>query len=425
MVTACKLLVALNTQGALSQLKQGKGKLEEVVGKWFPSSLTAYLPHGTEKNISSETRASYETRREQLLTIANENDILAVVGQRFPIGELFELILQHLRQRAGSANCTGELTDPPIAPQNAFANVPIESEPVPQETDDSTAPVTYPARLTHNPFVAAVYRSSQTALSEIIMVPSPGGNPTSQITNVALTKPNPQIVDRSAIASEQDGQLPHATQSAPTQVLYEQARMAASSKTAADKRRVGVPSQRRPWTTEEENALMEGLDRVKGPHWSQILNMFGPNGTINETLKDRNQVQLKDKARNLKLFFLKSGIEVPYYLKYVTGDLKSRAPAQASKNEARETKERQHDREDKAYYDGAQSIMALANGDSSTHASTTSEIPKLPENDTEKMILNGVLNFDSTATGEMQKDSKKSLGNGTLKSKDLGWLAQR
>jgi hypothetical protein len=87
--------------------------------------------------------------------------------------------------------------------------------------------------------------------------------------------------------------------------------------------------------------------------------MFGAGGTINESLKDRNQVQLKDKARNLKLFFLKSGIEVPYYLKYVTGDLKTRAPGQASKNEARE-RERQQGEEDKAHFNGVQGIMALA-----------------------------------------------------------------
>ncbi|MCJ1473293.1 TTAGGG repeat binding factor [Lambiella insularis] len=127
--------------------------------------------------------------------------------------------------------------------------------------------------------------------------------------------------------------IPYLTQSAPTQVLYERARQAATAKTTPSNRRSGTPSQRRPWTTEEENALMAGLDRVKGPHWSQILAMFGPGGTINESLKDRNQVQLKDKARNLKLFFLKSGIEVPYYLQFVTGEMKTRAPAQAAKHE--------------------------------------------------------------------------------------------
>ena len=120
-------------------------------------------------------------------------------------------------------------------------------------------------------------------------------------------------------------------QTTPTQVLYERARLAAQSKASPNARRSGLPSQRRPWTPEEETALMAGLDRVKGPHWSQILAMFGPGGTINEVLKDRNQVQLKDKARNLKLFFLKSGIEVPYYLQFVTGELKTRAPGQAAK----------------------------------------------------------------------------------------------
>lgn len=84
--------------------------------------------------------------------------------------------------------------------------------------------------------------------------------------------------------------------------------------------------------------------------------MFGPGGTINEILKDRNQVQLKDKARNLKLFFLKSQIEVPYYLSFVTGELKTRAPAQAAKNEA---KERVKISEDRAHVDD----MATLAGD--------------------------------------------------------------
>ncbi|KAI9703803.1 MAG: TTAGGG repeat binding factor [Candelina mexicana] len=152
--------------------------------------------------------------------------------------------------------------------------------------------------------------------------------------------------------------IPYHTQTAPTQVLYERARQAATAKASPSNRRAGLPSQRRPWTTEEENALMAGLDRVKGPHWSQILAMFGPGGTINESLKDRNQVQLKDKARNLKLFFLKSGIEVPYYLQFVTGELKTRAPAQAAKNEARE-RARQRGDEDRAHVEG---ILALAGG---------------------------------------------------------------
>jgi len=101
---------------------------------------------------------------------------------------------------------------------------------------------------------------------------------------------------------------------------------------------------------------MAGLDQVKGPHWSHILQLYGPGGSISEILKDRNQVQLKDKARNLKLFFLKSNIEVPYYLQTVTGDLKTRAPSQAARKVAEERARLASD-EDRNHFRG---IMALA-----------------------------------------------------------------
>ena len=79
---------------------------------------------------------------------------------------------------------------------------------------------------------------------------------------------------------------------------------------------------------------MMGLDMVKGPHWSQILSLFGPSGSMSQILADRTQVQLKDKARNLKLFFLKTNSEMPYYLQCVTGELKTRAPTQAANSRA-------------------------------------------------------------------------------------------
>ncbi|KAF2428835.1 hypothetical protein EJ08DRAFT_662223 [Tothia fuscella] len=138
-------------------------------------------------------------------------------------------------------------------------------------------------------------------------------------------------------SSKDSSSISPKTPTAPMQHQYEAARATTHPKaTPFTNRRPGAPSQRRPWSQEEEKALMDGLDRVKGPHWSQILALYGPGGSISEILKDRNQVQLKDKARNLKLFFLKSGIEVPVYLTRVTGELKTRAPAQAAKIEARE-----------------------------------------------------------------------------------------
>ena len=103
---------------------------------------------------------------------------------------------------------------------------------------------------------------------------------------------------------------------------------------------------------------MAGLDQVKGPHWSQILALYGTKGSISEILRDRNQVQLKDKARNLKLFFLKSNIEVPYYLQSVTGELKTRAPSLVARQEA-EDRARLMSEDAQAHYNG---IVTLARG---------------------------------------------------------------
>lgn len=147
-------------------------------------------------------------------------------------------------------------------------------------------------------------------------------------------------------------------QTFPSAILYDKARQAALSKSSAHTRREGLHSTRRPWTQEEEKALMAGLDMVKGPHWSQILTLFGPNGNISDILKDRTQVQLKDKARNLKLFFLKTNSEMPYYLQAVTGELKTRAPTQAARKEAEE-RARMNSEEDQAKLQG---IMTLAGG---------------------------------------------------------------
>jgi hypothetical protein len=154
----------------------------------------------------------------------------------------------------------------------------------------------------------------------------------------------------------------------PTAALYEKARQAAVAKSSNTTRREGLHSTRRPWTPEEEKALMAGLDMVKGPHWSQILSLFGQQGTISDILKDRTQVQLKDKARNLKLFFLKTNSEMPYYLQSVTGELKTRAPGQAARKEAEE-KARMNLEEEQARIQG---IMTLAGGLQYNHLTNNS-----------------------------------------------------
>ncbi|CEP64082.1 Tbf1p LALA0_S10e01860g [Lachancea lanzarotensis] len=78
--------------------------------------------------------------------------------------------------------------------------------------------------------------------------------------------------------------------------------------------------QKRLWTKQEEAALVEAL-KFNGPAWSKILELHGAGGSLSEALKRRTQVQLKDKARNWKMYFLKGGQPVPDYLTKVTGDL--------------------------------------------------------------------------------------------------------
>lgn len=75
---------------------------------------------------------------------------------------------------------------------------------------------------------------------------------------------------------------------------------------------------RRTWTREEEEALRQGL-KLKGTHWTAILELYGPGGSISEALKNRTSLQLKDKARNWKLYCLKNNIRIPDYLTKATG----------------------------------------------------------------------------------------------------------
>lgn len=91
--------------------------------------------------------------------------------------------------------------------------------------------------------------------------------------------------------------------------------------------------------------------------------MYGAGGSVSEALKDRNQVQLKDKARNFKLYFLKNHIQLPFSLSLVTGELRTRAPAQAAKNEA---EERGRLSEEYGYVEGG-TTLALGHGEDNGH----------------------------------------------------------
>lgn len=73
------------------------------------------------------------------------------------------------------------------------------------------------------------------------------------------------------------------------------------------------------WTKEEETALIQGL-KICGPSWSQILELYGTGGFVSEALKNRKDLQLKDKARNWKVWLYSSDIKtIPPYFYKVTG----------------------------------------------------------------------------------------------------------
>lgn len=208
-----------------------------------------------------------------------------------------------------------------------------------------------------------------------------------------------------------------------THALYERARMAETSKASPSTRRAGHPSQRRPWSTQEEAALLDGLDRVKGPHWSQILAMYGAGGSVSEALKDRNQVQLKDKARNFKLYFLKNNIQLPYSLSLVTGELRTRAPAQAAKNEA---EERGRLSEEYGYAEGGTTLLGQSenNGHAADGANGDGENDDRYDDHNDGMEINmdqvntSVENVDESASKEIYKHQQQQANKTSYAQND-------
>ncbi|KAA8899941.1 telomere repeat binding factor-domain-containing protein [Sphaerosporella brunnea] len=332
------LYLDLKTQAYISAMATNERSKEEILEDLFPEHMASLLLSrrpGAKQLTPSEADfvSRLIHRRNHLMQISDQVNL----SEKYAWQEFLKdvswyvsknhetIVAQPTRKTRKRMSHGGgphpEVMSPPVhAPPTISPMVHhvVQQTPVPLTPEEGTA--------------AAIVQAHTAALSA-----SPHPNqqtPTDPALENEMFSPNTSYMGAPPLA-----QPPVPQQSQPTQVLYERARLAVTSKASPNARRAGLPSQRRPWTTEEENALMAGLDRVKGPHWSQILAMFGPGGTVSEALKDRNQVQLKDKARNLKLFFLKSGMEVPYYLQFVTGELKTRAPGQAAKNAAKKAVE--------------------------------------------------------------------------------------
>ena len=76
--------------------------------------------------------------------------------------------------------------------------------------------------------------------------------------------------------------------------------------------------QKPKWTQAETIALEEGLRKLKGPRWQELLGLYGRKGKVNQVLKDRTPGDLYDKAKSVCQEFVDSGKEPPDYLKTFT-----------------------------------------------------------------------------------------------------------
>ncbi|KAI9141883.1 hypothetical protein BKA69DRAFT_368983 [Paraphysoderma sedebokerense] len=71
-----------------------------------------------------------------------------------------------------------------------------------------------------------------------------------------------------------------------------------------------------PWTKEEEAALEEGMEKF-GSSYAEIIKSYGAKGLISNALANRTQVQLKDKARNIRYRRERDGVPLGPF-KYAT-----------------------------------------------------------------------------------------------------------
>ena len=69
------------------------------------------------------------------------------------------------------------------------------------------------------------------------------------------------------------------------------------------------------WTETETIALEEGLRKLKGPFWTELLSLYGQGGKINQVLSEKTRSDLYDKTKSVYQEFLDSGREPPEYLK--------------------------------------------------------------------------------------------------------------
>ena len=92
------------------------------------------------------------------------------------------------------------------------------------------------------------------------------------------------------------------------------------------------------WTQAETIALEEGLRKLNGPRWRDLLGLYGRKGKVNQDLKDRTPSDLYDKAKSICQEFVDSGREPPDYLKPFTKQDSNKGSRPSTRNVSSESR---------------------------------------------------------------------------------------
>lgn len=259
------IFIDLKTQAYISAVEAGERSREDILEDILPTNLEQILLDRRGVKVLSPTEADFvsrcQSRKETLLNYPDGSNLSEEYEWFSFLQELFDYVAKNMGFLIwGKKARTGQKSDRPPAPTTY--------------TPTTYTPTTY--------------------------------TPHSEETLASVTE-NTEVTTRQEINDITSALLPSEIQEQQIHIRINPGMQ-------------GKVTNRRPWTREEEKALRHALE-LKGTQWSTILELFGQGGRINELLKNRTQVQLKDKARNWKMFFLKLGLPVPAYLQKVTGDL--------------------------------------------------------------------------------------------------------
>lgn len=261
------LYLDLKTQAYISAVEAGERSNEEILEDILPSNIEQILLERRGIQILSPTETDFvnrcKSRKERLLNYPPENNLSEEFEWFAFLKDVFDFVSKNM-----SFLIWGKKSKPPARRER-----PPQTEPLNPHSEEILQTLSTPAAPTESA--------------------------------------NKSVVRDGATAREMSH---YASDLLPIEIQEQQIHLRLNTATH------GKVYSRRPWTREEEKALRHALE-LKGPAWSTILELFGQGGRINEVLRHRNQVQLKDKARNWKMFFLKSGLPIPDYLQKVTGDL--------------------------------------------------------------------------------------------------------